>query len=78
MSAALWRQLVFRLGCSRPCPAFLTIVTATKYQGSTRRGRNPASGGWLPGQKNHGTGDSSLVAATEQQRVGERTRRNRA
>ena len=27
MSAALWLQLVFQLGCSRPCPAFLTILS---------------------------------------------------
>ena len=27
VSAALWRQRVFWLGCSRPCPAFLTILS---------------------------------------------------
>ena len=28
MSSALWRQLVFCLGCSCPCPASLTILSS--------------------------------------------------
>lgn len=28
MSSAPWRQLVFWLGCSWPCPAFLTILSS--------------------------------------------------